>query len=238
MNSLVGRHSFMHAHIENGFHKILIRRHMINQAINSRKRDKGKSFMSGKWIAIGILIALLAVAGIFVLLYYGTYNNLVGLEESVDEKWAQVEQELQRRYDLIPRVVNASKLYIKYEGSVLQEITTLRSQWAAAMQTGNIDTINNATGNMEGGLSRLIAVFEAYPDLKAVQVVQDLMIVLEGTENRISTERMRYNEAVRDLNRSVRVFPANLWSSNWGFEKREYFKAKVGAEEPPPVPTD
>lgn len=192
--------------------------------------------MNAKWIAIGAIIAILAVVGVIFLVYYGTYNNLVGLEESVDEKWAQVEQELQRRYDLIPRVVNASKLYIEYEGSILEEITMLRSQWASAMQTGDVDAINNATGNLESGLSRLIAVFEAYPDLKASGVVQDLMIVLEGTENRISTERMRYNEAVRDYNRAVRVFPANIWASGWGFERREYFRAKVGAEEPPPVP--
>ena len=192
--------------------------------------------MNGKWLAIGIIIAVLAVAGIFVLVYFGTYNNMVGLEASVDEKWAQVDQELQRRYDLIPRVVNASKLYINYEGSILEEITRLRSQWAAAMQTGNVDTINNATGNLEGGLSRLIAVFEDYPDLKASTVVHDLMVVLEGTENRISTERMRYNEAVRDYNRTIKAFPGTIWASGWGFEKREYFQAKVGAQEPPPVP--
>jgi len=192
--------------------------------------------MNGKWLAIGIVIAVLAIAGAFALIYLGTYNSLVGLEASVDEKWAQVQQELQRRYDLIPRVVNASKLYIQYEGSILEEITRLRSQWASAMQTGNMETINNATGNMESGLSRLIAVFEAYPDLKASQVVQDLMIVLEGTENRISTERMRYNEAVRDYNRSIKAFPGNIWANGWGFERREYFQAKVGAEEPPPVP--
>jgi len=194
--------------------------------------------MSGKWIAVGIIVVVLVIVAGAFLLYYGTFNNLVGLEESVDEKWAQVEQEMQRRYDLIPRVVNASKLYIQYEGSVLEEITALRSQWASAMQGGNMDTINNATGNLEGGLSRLIAVVEDYPDLKASEVVQDLMTVLEGTENRISTERMRYNEAVRDYNRSRRVFPASLWSSGWGFESREYFKAKVGAEEPPSVPID
>jgi LemA protein len=194
--------------------------------------------MSGKWIAIAVVIVVLAGIGVAFLVYYGTYNNLVGLEESVDEKWAQVGQELQRRYDLIPRVVNASKLYIEYEGTILEEITELRSQWASAMQTGDMETINNATGNLESGLSRLIAVAEDYPDLKASQVVQDLMIVLEGTENRISTERMRYNEAVRDYNRGVRVFPANTWASGWGFERREYFKAKVGAEEPPPVPID
>jgi LemA protein len=194
--------------------------------------------MSRKWLAIGIIVAILAIAGIFVLVYFGTYNNLVGLEASVDEKFAQIEQELQRRYDLIPRVVNASKLYIEYEGSILEEITMLRSQWASAMQTGNIDTINNATGNLESGLSRLIMVFEAYPDLKASQVVRDLMIVLEGTENRISTERMRYNEAVRDYNRAIKAFPGTIWASGWGFERREYFKAQVGAGEPPPVPID
>ena len=194
--------------------------------------------MSGKWVAIGAVVAVLAVIGTILFLYYGSYNNLVGLEESVDEKWGQVEQELQRRYDLIPRVVNASKMYIQYEGSILEEITTLRSQWASAMQNGEAEEISNATENLESGLSRLIAVFEAYPDLKASQVVQDLMVTLEGTENRISTERMRYNEAVRDYNRGCRSFPANMWSAGWGFESREYFKARLGAEEPPSVPID
>jgi len=194
--------------------------------------------MSGKWVAIGAVVAVLAVVGTIFFLYYGSYNNLVGLEESVDEKWGQVEQELQRRYDLIPRVVNASKMYIQYEGSILEEITTLRSQWASAMQNGEAEEISNATENLESGLSRLIAVFEAYPDLKASQVVQDLMVTLEGTENRISTERMRYNEAVRDYNRGRRSFPANMWAAGWGFESREYFKARLGAEEPPSVPID
>jgi LemA protein len=163
----------------------------------------------------------------------------VGLEESVDEKWAQVEQELQRRYDLIPRVVNASKLYIEYEGSILQNVTELRSQWAAAMQSGDVDAINDATGKLDSEVSNLIVVIrEDYPQLEAQKVVQDLIVELEGTENRISTERMRYNEAVRDYNRARRSFPANLWAAGWGFEGREYFEAKVGAEEPPPVPID
>jgi LemA protein len=194
--------------------------------------------MSGKWIALGAVIIILAIVGGMIWLYYGTYNNLVALEESVDEKWAQVQQELQRRYDLIPRVVNASKLYIQYEGSILENITRLRSQWGSAMQTGDMDTINNATGEMESALSTLIVSFEAYPDLKASQVVQDLMVTLEGTENRISTERMRFNEAIRDYNSARRSFPASLWAAGWGFEGRKYFEAKVGAEEPPPVPID
>jgi LemA protein len=197
-----------------------------------------ETHMSGKWIAIGAVIAILVIVGSMILLYYGTYNNLVALEESVNEKWAEVQQELQRRYDLIPRVVNASKLYIQYEGSILENITRLRSQWASAMQTGDMETVDNATDQMESALSNLIVSVEAYPDLKASQVVQDLMVTLEGTENRISTERMRYNEATRDYNRARRSFPGSLWALGWGFEGKEYFRAKVGAEEPPPVPID
>lgn len=194
--------------------------------------------MNSKWIAVVVIVAILVVGVIFAVLYFGTYNNLVALEESVDEKWAQVEQELQRRYDLIPRVVNASKLYIQYEGSILQNVTELRSQWAAAMNSGDVDAINDATGKLDSAVSNLIVVIENYPELKSSQIVEDLMVELEGTENRISTERMRYNEAVRDYNRARRSFPANLWTAGWGFEGKEYFEAKVGAEEPPDVPLD
>ncbi|TSA56893.1 LemA family protein [bacterium] len=193
--------------------------------------------MNSKWIAVVVIIVAIVVVGVvFAALYFGTYNNLVGLEESVDEKWAQVEQELQRRYDLIPRVVNASKLYIQYEGSILQNVTELRSQWAAAMQSGDADAINDATANLETGISNLIVVIEDYPELNSSDVIISLMVELEGTENRISTERMRYNEAVRDYNRAQRSFPANLWAAGWGFEGKEYFEAKVGAQEPPDVP--
>ena len=193
--------------------------------------------MNSKWIALAvIIIAILVVGVIFVALYYGTYNNLIGLDESVNEKWGQVEQELQRRYDLIPRVVNASKLYIQYEGSILQNVTELRSQWAAALNSGDLDQINEATTRLDSAVTNLVVTIENYPELKASQVVEDLIVELEGTENRISTERTRYNEAVRDFNQAQRVFPANLWASGWGFEIREYFEAKVGAQEPPTVP--
>jgi len=196
--------------------------------------------MNKKWIIVIVIVAVIVAVGvIFAALYYGTYNSLVGLEESVDEKWAQVEQELQRRYDLIPRVVNASKLYINYEGSILQNVTELRSQWAAAMQSGDVDAINDATGKLDSEVANLIVVIrEDYPELEAQEVVQDLIAELAGTENRISTERMRYNEAVRDYNSARRSFPTNLWAAGWGFEGREYFEAKVGAAEPPPVPAD
>jgi LemA protein len=193
--------------------------------------------MKGKWLAaIAVIIIVIIIGGVIAAVYFGSYNNMVGLEASADEKWAQVQQELQRRYDLIPSVVNASKSYIQYEGSVLEEITRLRSQWAAAVQTGNVNTINNATGELESSLSRLIVVVENYPELKASQIVEDLLIILEGTENRISTERMRYNEAVRDYNVAIKAFPGNIWAQGWGFESKAYFEAKVGAEEPPSVP--
>ena len=187
-------------------------------------------------LLIGIVVIALIVGGIFAALYFGTYNTIVSLEASADAQWAQVEQELQRRYDLIPNVVNSAKLYIEYEGSVLEEITSLRSQWAAASQTGDVDSINNATGDLESSLSRMIVVFEDYPELEASRIVEDMMIELEGTENRISTERMRYNEAVRDYNVAIKAFPGNFWASGWGFESKAYFEAKVGAEDPPQVP--
>ena len=187
-------------------------------------------------LVVVIVVIALTVGGVFAALYFGTYNSIVSLEASADAQWAQVEQELQRRYDLIPNVVNSAKLYIEYEGSVLEEITRLRSQWATASQTGDVDSINNATGELESSLSRMIVVFEDYPELEASQIVENMMVELEGTENRISTERMRYNEAVRDYNVAIKAFPGSFWASGWGFESKAYFEAKVGAEEPPQVP--
>jgi len=189
-----------------------------------------------KWTIIVLVLAVVVIGVSVVAVYFGSYNNLVVLDESVDEKWAQVEQELQRRYDLIPRVVNASRIYMEYEGSILETITTLRSQWAAAIQGGNVDEVNNATGSLESALSNFIITIEDYPELRASEVISELMVTLEGTENRISTERMRFNEAVRDYNSARRSFPVNLWSEGWGFEEEDYFEATVGAEDPPNIP--
>lgn len=191
--------------------------------------------MKIKIIAAAVaVIAVIIVAG-FAGLYFSTYNNLVSLNVTVDEKWAQVEQELQRRYDLIPNVVNAAKAYMTYEGSVLENVTRLRSQWLAAVADGNVDEINSATGALESGVSQLIISVEAYPNLKASSVVQSLIIELEGTENRISTERMRYNEAVGSYNTAIKVFPANLWAAGWGFQSKAFFEAQVNAYTAPQV---
>jgi len=185
-------------------------------------------------LAVAAIIVVILVASLAVV-YVSTYNNIVGLNSSVDEKWAQVEQELQRRYDLIPNVVSAARAYITFEGSILQNVTALRSQWMAAAQSGNLDAINNATAQMESGISGLMVTFEAYPTLQSSEVVQSLMITLEGTENRISTERMRYNQAVRDYNTAIKVFPANLFTAGWGFNSKSYFQAQVGSTTVPPV---
>jgi LemA protein len=184
---------------------------------------------------IGIVVVALIVGGIFAAIYFTTYNNLVGLEASADAQWANVDVQLQRRYDLIPNVVAAAREYITYEGSILENITRLRSQWAAAEQTGNVDEINNATGQLEAEIPNFIVTVEAYPNLKASQVVEDLIVELEGTENRISTERLRYNDAARDFNAAIKAFPANLFVAGWGFTQKAYFQAKVGATEPPLV---
>ena len=186
-------------------------------------------------VIIGVVVGALVIGGVFAAVYLTTYNNLVGLEAAVDAQWADVEAQLQRRYDLIPNVVSAARQYIAYEGSILENITRLRSQWAAAEQTGNVGEINNATGQLEAELPRFIIAVEAYPDLKASEVVEDLIVELEGTENRIAVERMRYNDAARDFNVAIKAFPGNLFAGGWGFEQKAYFQAKVGADEPPSV---
>jgi LemA protein len=191
--------------------------------------------MRAKILIISIAIIVMVIVASFAVIYFTTYNNIVGLNASVNEKWAQVEQELQRRYDLIPNVVAAARAYITYEGSILENVTRLRSQWMTAQQSGDLNAINNATSNLESGVSALVVTFENYPDLKSSSVVQSLMITLEGTENRISTERMRFNEAVRDYNAAIAVFPANLWTAGWGFSSKTYFQAQVGASTVPPV---
>jgi LemA protein len=191
--------------------------------------------MNNKIVVIAVALIAIIIAGSFGALYITTYNNLVGLDVSVDEKWAQIEQELQRRYELIPKVVAAARAYMTYEGSVLENVTRLRTALASAVNNGNIDDVNNATSALESGVSQLIISVEAYPDLKASNVVQNLIVVLEGTENRISTERMRYNEAVGEFNTAIKVFPANMWAAGWGFESKAFFEAQISAIEAPQV---
>jgi len=183
------------------------------------------------WIIAGVVVFLVVIVPGCVGI--GNYNRLVQTQENVDQTWAQVENVLQRRYDLIPNLVNTVKGYASHEKELFEEVTRLRSQWGAAgSQTQKVQ----AASALEGALGRLMVVVERYPDLKANQNFLALQDELAGTENRISTERRRYNQAVRSYNVVVRRFPSNIIAGMAGFEKSDaYFEAAAGAEKVPMV---
>jgi LemA protein len=179
------------------------------------------------------LIAIIAVAVVLGFWFVSVNNRLVGKQEGVRTAWAQVETVLQRRFDLIPNLVNTVKGYATHEADVLEEVTKLRSQWGAAQ---SVDDKARIASQLEGTLSRLLLVSENYPQLKADQSFRDLQVELAGTENRVSVERQRYNEAVRDYNMSVRQFPASLVASLRGFKTDfAYFEAAKEATTAPKV---
>jgi LemA protein len=180
-----------------------------------------------KWV---ILIGIAALIGLW---FVSVGNKLVGLQEGVKQQQGQVENVLQRRYDLIPNLVATVKGYSEHEKDTLEEIARLRSQWGEAK---TFEEKNQAASAMDGPLARLLVVSENYPQLKANEEFQKLHDSLEGTENRISVERGRYNEAVQKYNTAVRVFPASLVASLRGFKTEfPYIKAAEGAETAPKV---
>ncbi len=181
----------------------------------------------------GFLIGLAVVAVIIVVGFVSTYNTIIAKHETVSAKWAQVENQLQRRNDLIPNLVNTVKGYAAHEKTVFEDITKARSQWANA---GTIDEKVKAASNIDSALARLMVVVENYPTLKADQTFLRLMDELSGTENRIAVERMRYNEAVQDYNITVRSFPGNIVAGMFGYKPATaYFKAEEKAKSVPEV---
>lgn len=169
------------------------------------------------------------------------YNGMVNREEAIDGKWAQVENQYQRRADLIPNLVETVKGVADFEAGTLESVVEARSK-ATSIQLDakdltqeNLDKFQAAQDQLSGALSRLMVVSERYPELKATQAFQDLMVQLEGAENRISTERKNFNDAVNDYNAFIRRFPNNITASIFGFEKRAYFKAEEGADTAPKV---
>lgn len=184
----------------------------------------------GLLIGIGAVLAFVLVVGLWV---GSLYNRLVTTSEAIPAQWSQVETVLQRRYDLIPNLVNTVKGYAKHEKDVLEEVTRLRSQWGAAKsQPEKVAAANQ----MESALSRLMVVVEKYPDLKANQNFIRLQDELAGTENRISVERMRYNAVVNSYNVTVRSFPDNIIAGMFGFHKSDaYFKSQEEAAQAPKV---
>ena len=159
------------------------------------------------------LIILAVVAVVLVLMAVGIRNNLVTLDEDVNTAWAQVETVLQRRYDLIPNLVNTVKGYATHEKELFENVTRLRSQWGEAKTP---EAKIQAANQLESTLSKLLVVSENYPELKANQNFMALQDELSGTENRISVERRRYNESVRAYNVAVRRFPANMFAGMFG----------------------
>lgn len=200
---------------------------MKTKRITMAKEESGKKqFYMQPWF---IALVVVAVLGIWLI---ATYNSLVGLEQAVAGQWAQVESQYQRRYDLIPNLVNTVKNYQQFEASLLTELTTLRSQWAAARTVSEQIDIGTAT---DSAIARLLLVYENYPELKTITAVSNLMDELAGTENRIAVERMRYNDAVRGYNTAIKIFPTNMIANAYGFTEKAYFQSAEGAETAPVV---
>ncbi len=191
--------------------------------------------MKKSWIVIIVIIALLALWGV------SAYNGFVKKEEAVKQAWAQVENQYQRRADLIPNLVNTVKGYAAHESSTLEGVIAARARATQVTVDPNnlspeaIAQYNSAQGELSSALGRLLAVAESYPDLKANQNFLELQAQLEGTENRITVERQRFNETVQDFNTSLRRFPGSIFAGMFGFQPRGYFEAAPGSDVAPVV---
>lgn len=181
-----------------------------------------------KWL-IGILVVVLVI-GFWTV---GLYNGLVGRDQKVKESWAQVESQLQRRYDLIPNLISTVKGYAKHEKGLFESVARARSAWANAKTPADKVGAANQT---EGFLGRLIAVAENYPQLKASENFRALQDELAGTENRVAVARMRYNEAVQTYNTEAKRFPTVVFVGIFGFDReKEFFAAVKEAQAAPQV---
>ncbi|HLO58677.1 MAG TPA: LemA family protein [Bacteroidales bacterium] len=188
-----------------------------------------------------VLIVVLVVLVLLVFRGCSGYNNLVTLNEQVSREWANVENVYQRRADLIPNLVNTVKGYAAHEQTTLTQVVEARANATKVtidpsnMTDEDLKRFQAAQGQLNSALSRLIAVAESYPDLKANQNFIDLQRELAGTENRISVERRKFNETATTYNSEIRKFPMVLFSGMFGFKFRPYFEAEAGAEKPPVV---
>jgi len=182
------------------------------------------------------LLVFAAVIALLALLSYSfvknTYNDFVSLDEAVRAAWAQVDNQLQRRYDLIPNLVETVKGFASQEQQVFIEVTKARSQVGSA---GTVPEKIAANNELTSALGRLLLVVERYPDLKSNENFMKLQDELAGTENRIAVERRRYNEAVRTYNVRIRSFPANLLAGFFGFDKQPFYEVPEAARAVPEV---
>jgi len=179
-----------------------------------------------------ILISVLAVVVLLVGWFWSSYNTLVTTNEQVDQQWAQVEVQYQRRFDLIPNLVAAVKGAMGQEQKVFGDLAAARENYSGANTT---NAKAEAATQVEGALSRLLVIMENYPQLKSIDTVQTLMAQLEGTENRVSVERGRYNEAVQAYNVLTKRFPMSLMASMFNFSQKAYFQVAAQASVAPTV---
>src|SRR5262245_29988367 len=189
-----------------------------------------------------ILVVIFAVLFIGYKWISGTYNSLVRLDEGVTSAWAQVQNQYQRRLDLIPNLVEVVKGYAAHERDVFEKVAEARSSVGKIQMTPEVlkdpqlfQKFQEAQTGLSSALSRLLAVAENYPQLKANENFLQLQSQLEGTENRITTERQRFNQAVQEYNTKVRLFPTSLFAGMFGFGQKQFFQAEPGAEKAPQV---
>ncbi|MEA2097196.1 MAG: LemA family protein [Candidatus Cloacimonadota bacterium] len=199
-----------------------------------------KNAKKGCLIAIGVVVILIIITISSII---GTYNNMVKLDEGVKEKWSQVENVYQRRYDLIPNLVNTVKGYAAHEKETFTAVTEARAKAGGTFNISDqvlndpamFQKFQQAQSSLGGALQRLMVVMEKYPDLKANQNFLALQDQLEGTENRIAVERKRFNEAARYYNTYIKMFPKVILANMFGFNEKQYFKSTEGAQEAPKV---
>lgn len=191
-----------------------------------------------KNLGLVITIGIIAIA---VMWCISGYNGLVSMDEGVQNKWADVETQYQRRADIIPNLVNTVKGYAAHEKETLESVVKARSEATSVkidpsnMTAEQMAQYQNAQNGVTSALSKLLLVVEKYPDLKANQNFQELQSQLEGTENRIAVARRDYNAVAKEYNTAVRKFPKNILAGMFGFEKKEYFEAQEGSEAAPEV---
>lgn len=178
------------------------------------------------------LFIILGVVVVLALYFVSLYNGFVGMNQNVTSKWAQVENQLQRRFDLIPNLVEVVKGITKQEQTVFGQIADARTRYSGAQSQS--DKVA-AAGQYESAIGRLLVITENYPELKSSQAFSDLMIELEGTENRISVERKNYNDTVQTFNTSLQKFPGGFVGRMFGFKDAEYFKVSEEAKQNPQV---
>lgn len=184
----------------------------------------------GSIAVVGIVIVAIIVG--IGLYFVGKYNSFVTKEEQINSSWAQIENQLQRRFDLIPNLVETVKGYATHEEQIFADLAEARAQYGNA---NSVDDISEANDELSGALSRLLMIVENYPDLKANEQFTRLMDELAGTENRLAVARMDYNNAVQDYNGAVKRMPGNLIAGMFGFEQKDYFEVDEGVEELPSI---